>query len=114
MLCSSEMRQAQYGLTGCQLGHGVEARRREDFGLRDMDNRGAVVNPTVYPKAATLCREVETARAVLRRVPTVENERRVDEAWCAYAAYIGLPCTVPSRRKHRVRVIGGCAAGSTP
>ena len=73
--------------------------------MRATGNRGAIVNPTAYPKAATLWREVETARAALRRVPTVENDRRVDKAWSAYAAYIGLPCTVPSRRKHRVRVI---------
>jgi hypothetical protein len=63
------------------------------------------VNPTVYPKASTLWREVETARAAFGRVPTGENDRRVDEAWSAYATYIGLPCTAPTRRKHKVRRI---------
>ena len=59
---------------------------------------------TVYPEAATLWREVEAARDAFRQAPTAENDGRVDRAWAAYAAYIGLHCTIPARRRRRVRV----------
>jgi hypothetical protein len=59
----------------------------------------------VYPEAAALWREVEAAREAFQRAPTTENDRRIDEAWAAYAAYIGLHCTVPVRRRRGVRAI---------
>jgi hypothetical protein len=61
---------------------------------------------TVYPEAATLWREIEAAREAFQRAPTAENYRRVDQAWAAYAAYIGLRCTVPARRRRQARTVG--------
>ena len=60
---------------------------------------------TVYPEAATLWREVEAAREAFQQAPTAENDRRIDQAWAAYAAYIGLHCTAPVRRRRCVRAI---------
>jgi hypothetical protein len=60
---------------------------------------------TVYPEAATPWREVEAAREAFQQAPTAENDRRIDQAWAAYATYIGLYCTVPARRRRYVRAI---------